>query len=228
MQKKVSFLDTYGNAISGVLTSPANNATALVIMCHGLYSGKNSATNLALEKIFLKNKIATFRFDFFAHGESQGRIEEGSIDKYVDDVLKAIEYVKSKGYENIGLCGASFGGIAVVIAASKTSDIAVIALKAVGMGQTSRKMQNYKKDFETKSWIEAGKKIKMPALIVHGTADKDVEVELSKELSKSIKKSKIVLIKGADHTFSGKENFEKMISIIAEFILNKIGVPSKK
>jgi pimeloyl-ACP methyl ester carboxylesterase len=52
------------------------------------------------------------------------------------------------------------------------------ALKAAGMGPTSRKMPNYKKEFDARSWIRAGEKVGIPTLIIHGTADEDVEVGL--------------------------------------------------
>lgn len=221
MEEKLYFLDSKGNKVSAIFSRPKNcKDIPVIILCHGLNSGKDSNTNIELEKIFLKNNIASFRFDFFAHGESEGKIEDRSVTRFVDDVLKAIDYLKSKGYKNMGICGASFGGIASVIAASKTSDIKVMALKAAGMGQTSRKMLNYKKDFDSKSWIKAGTKIKIPALIIHGTADEDVEVELGKELAKSIKNSKIILFKDANHRFTKKEDFEKMIKDISEFIID--------
>jgi dipeptidyl aminopeptidase/acylaminoacyl peptidase len=94
-----------------------------------------------------------------------------------------------------------------------------MALNAPGMGQTSRKMPNYKKDFDTKSWIRAGAKVMIPTLIIHGTADEDVEVELGQELAKSIKISQIELFKGADHRFTKKEDFDKMVKDISDFII---------
>ncbi|MDO8657041.1 MAG: prolyl oligopeptidase family serine peptidase, partial [Nanoarchaeota archaeon] len=161
-------------------------------------------------------------FDFFAHGESEGNIKDRSVSKFVDGILKAIEYVKKLGYKKIGICGTSFGGLSAVIAASKNSDLKVMALKAPGMGQSSRKLPNYKSDFETKSWIKAGESVKIPTLIVHGSEDKDVEIQFGKELSKSIKSSKLVVFEGADHRFSEKEDCEKSIKDISNFIIKNI------
>jgi pimeloyl-ACP methyl ester carboxylesterase len=220
MQEKLHFKDKTGNKISAILSRPKNvHSHSVVIMCHGLNSSKDSATNIELEKIFLRNDISVFRFDFFAHGESEGNKDDRTVDEFVNNVLQSMEYLKHLGYKNIGIYGASFGGVASVIAASKNSDLKVMALKATGMGQTSRKMQQYKNDFDNKSWIRAGKKIVIPTIIIHGTADEDVEVEFGKELSKSIIASKLELVEGADHRFSNKEDFEKMILKISEFIM---------
>ena len=222
MKEKTSFLNNYGNKIVGILSDSTDNTDkSVIIMCHGLNSGKDSTTNIALEKIFLNHNIDVFRFDFFSHGESEGKVEDRNVNEFVENILEALEYLKKKGYKNMGIYGASFGGVASVIAASKNSNIMVMALKATGMG-SSRKVSNYKKDFETKSWIKAGNKVKIPTLIVHGTADEDVEVELAKELANSIKTSKIILFKDADHRFTKEKDFEKMIIEISTFIIRHL------
>jgi hypothetical protein len=219
----VVFENSKGNKLSGTLSNPTNNVNCpVIILCHGLNSGKNSTSNLELEKIFSKHGIASFRFDFFAHGESEGKFEDRTLEEFVDDVLKAIEYLKNQNYKKIGIYGASFGGVAAVVAASRNSDLKVMALKAVGMGHTSRKMSNYKNDFDTKTWIKAGEYVKIPTIIVHGSADEDVEIQLAKELAKSIKTSKLEIFDGADHRFSKKEDFERMIKDISEFIIKNI------
>ena len=223
MQKKCFFKNRSDFKIFAILSKPKNvNSRSIVIMCHGLHFSKNSHVNAALEKIFLKNNIATFQLDFFAHGESQGSKDDANVTEFVDNILRAIRYVKNKGYKNIGLYGASFGGVVSVIAASKSADFKVMALKAPGIGQSSRKISQYKRDFDTKSWINAGKKIEIPVLIIHGTSDKNVEVGFGKELAKSIKNSKIRLYKNADHKFSKKEDFERMVRDISKFIIKHI------
>lgn len=208
-----------GHKISTILSKPVKESKKIVIMCHGLNSGKDTLTNIELEKVFLKHDIAVLRFDFFAHGESEGNKENRSVNEFVDNVQKAINYVKNIGYIKIGIYGSSFGGVAATIAASKNSDLMVMALKAAGMGQTSRKMIQYRTDFDNKSWIKAGEKIEMPTLIIHGTSDEDVEVELGKDLAKAIKGSKLELYSGADHRFTKKDDFERMIKDISDFII---------
>lgn len=220
-EEKVIFKDSKGNKLSGIL-SDSNSKVKIVILCHGLNSKKDSSTNLALVKAFSRHGIATFRFDFFAHGESEGKVEDRTVEKFVDGLLKAVDYVKGQGYSKIGVCGASFGGMTAVIAATKTPDIKAIALKAAGMGQTSRKMPNYKEDFDTKIWIKAGEKVKIPTLIVHGTEDEDVEIQLGEELAKSIKASKFIKFEGADHRFTNPEDFEKSVKLISDFISNNL------
>ncbi|GAH38486.1 unnamed protein product, partial [marine sediment metagenome] len=88
-----------------------------MILCHGFSTCKDSYTYVRLEEILNGKGISTFRFDFFAHGESEGEFEDITISEAVDDILNAIRFLKESGYLKIGLVGSSFGGIASVIVA---------------------------------------------------------------------------------------------------------------
>lgn len=48
----------------------------------------------------------------------------------MDDILQAVEFIKQSGHQKIGLVGSSFGGMASIMAASKTPDLSVLALKS--------------------------------------------------------------------------------------------------
>jgi len=223
MEEKIYFKNDNGDNLSAILSTPDIEAiTPIIILCHGLNHHKNARTHLALSTILPEHNIATFRFDFFAHGESVGKTEDRTLEEFIDNILQAIIYLKNKGYHEIGICGTSLGGVASVIVASKTADIKLIALKAAGMGQTSRKMSNYIKHFESKTWIEAGKKIHVPTIIIHGKQDVDVEIELAEQLHKAIKNSKLIILDEANHTFTRQEDFDRSVKEISEFIIKNI------
>ena len=150
------------------------------------------------------------------------KLDNRTIEEFVDDILSTIKYLKAKGYKRIGLYGVSFYGVVSVIAASRNSDLKVMALKTPGMGHTARKMPNYKKDFDLRSWITAGQKINIPTLIVHGTLDEKVELQFGKDLAKSINSCKLEMIEGADHRFTKKRDFDRCIKAISEFIISHI------
>ena len=222
MQEKTFILSETGHKLSAIHSRSSKDSKETVVWCHGLNSSKDSTTIKRLEKLLLPKNISVFRFDFYAHGESEGEKTKRDLNKFVSNVKIAIKHVKSLGYENIGLFGSSFGGVASVIAASENDDVKVMALKAPGMGQTSRNMSEYNKDFTNKTWIKAGEKVKIPTLIVHGSGDKDVEVSFGELLSKSIKKSKLIIYEGANHLFTKKEDFERMTKDISDFFHEKL------
>ncbi len=223
MEHKAYFNNSKGEKISFILSKPTEDTnTPIVIMCHGLNGNKDGKTHLTLNKIFLQNNIATFRFDFYAHGESEGIIDNRTLEEYVDNTTKAIEYVKNLGYKKIGLLGTSIGGATAVIATSKSEAVKVLALKAAGMGQISRKMDNYKHNFENKTWIKAAENIRIPTLMLHGIKDIDIELELAKDLANAIKTSKLIIYENADHRFSGEEDFKQSIKDISEFFIKEL------
>jgi len=131
MEEKVYFNDSDGNKICGILLSPTFDTNKpIVVLCHGLLTSKNNSTNTNLKQILADKNIATFRFDFFGHGESDGKFEDVTISKAVDDIINAVIFLRNKSYKKIGLFGSSFGGISSIVAASKLDELLFLALKS--------------------------------------------------------------------------------------------------
>lgn len=253
MQEKINFSNSKGNKICGILSNPTSElSTPVIILCHGFATSKDNSTNTQLEKIFNNHKIATFRFDFFGYGESEGDFENITISEAVDDILNAIYYLKDKGFSKLGLVGSSFGGMSSIISASKTNDLFVLVLKSPvsdyyevdtkrrtkeeikdwkskgfviqrnSKGEEKRLNYSFFEDFKNNNAYEAAKKIKIPTLIVHGDEDKTVPIEQSKKTSSIIENCKLEIITGADHKFSNSGEFEKILDLISNFIIEHI------
>lgn len=73
--------------------------------------------------------IATFRFDFFGQGESEGPFEQITVSLAVEQAQRAVDLMRDRGYRHIGLMGSSFGGLVSILAASQRKDLACLALK---------------------------------------------------------------------------------------------------
>ena len=221
----------------------------IMIICHGFSTSKDNKTGSELVAIFDEGDVSTFRFDFYGHGESDGKFEDITLTEAVDDCLNAIKFIKEKGFSKIGLIGGSFGGMVSLIVASKTNDLFVLALKCPVsdlLGKIVSKeskiklaiwrlkgIAEYKEGFMLKySFLEDAEKynapykeyekIKIPTIIVHGDKDATVPIEHSIKASKIIKNCKLEIIKGADHRFENPGEFEKVIKLISSFILENI------
>ena len=83
-----------------------------------------------METMLNQKEISTFRFDFYGHGESEGKFEDITLSEAINDVHKAIHFLINAGYERIGLVGSSFGGFASLIAASELPELILLALKS--------------------------------------------------------------------------------------------------
>lgn len=247
--EKLYFKNSKGDRLCGILSGSDKDSTKpIVILVHGFASTKDRNTYLDLEKRFNKQGINVFRFDLYGHGESEGKFEDLTISEAADDVLNAISFVKSKGYRKVSLMGSSFGGMASFLAAAKSKDVLVLALKAPVsdyLGKITADVSHYPiKEWKEKGFIyyidtkrekhklnysffqdaekvngyKAAAAITIPTIIVHGDKDQNVPLLQSKELAKVIKNSKLEIIKGADHSFFQPEDFEEAHRLIVEFV----------
>lgn len=129
MEERLFFLDPHGNRVASILTTPAGGTDRIAVLCHGFLSSKTSSTNKALTRLFVDRQIATFCFDFFGQGESQGPFEQITTTLAVAQANQAIDLMKGKGYRHLGLMGSSFGGLVAILTASRRTDLACLALK---------------------------------------------------------------------------------------------------
>lgn len=225
MEQKVFFKNTKGEKLCGILSNPSDNRNNLiVILVHGFQSNKNSNTNIRLVRVLDSKKISSFRIDLYGHGESSGEIRNITVSESVDDILKAIEFLKVKGYKKIALLGSSFGGLAGIIASSKTSNLSFLVLKCPvsNLAELERKTNvgaEFYKDAEKNNGYLVAPNIKVPVFIIHGDADNTVPISQSIKISKTIPNCRMKVISGADHRFTIPEHFEAMIKSIINFII---------
>lgn len=129
MESLLSFIDPSGHRVASVLTTPDGDTDKIAVLCHGFLSGKNSSTNKTLTRLLIERGIATFRFDFFGHGESAGPFELITNTLALAQAQAALDLVRQKGYRRIGLMGSSFGGLVATLTAARRTDLACLALK---------------------------------------------------------------------------------------------------
>ncbi len=129
MEERFSFLDPHGHRVAVILTVPNGGTDKISILCHGFLSSKTSSTNNALTHMLVGRGIATFRFDFFGQGESEGPFDHITVSLAVEQAHRAVDLMRDRGYRYIGLMGSSFGGLVSILAASQRKDLACLALK---------------------------------------------------------------------------------------------------
>ncbi len=131
----VSFLDSKGNKLEGILSVP-EHAKSVVVLSHGFTSSKNTKLFVELENELNKLGIGTLRYNYWGHGELYCKglkykvLKDVTLSNSVDSLRAAIKSVLRKGDYNIGLVGSSFGGLVSIIVASENSKIKALALKS--------------------------------------------------------------------------------------------------
>ena len=220
MEKHLSFVDPRGHRVAAILTVPQAGTDRIAVLCHGFLTSKISSTNNALTRLLIARGIATFRFDFFAHGESEGPFETITTTLAVEQTQAAVDLVRQEGFQMIGLMGSSFGGLVSILTAAQRSDLACLALKCpvVDFAEELRlefgaqEMQRWKQtdtipditggsdrirlryafyeDCLRQIAYEQAERIIAPTVIVQGDQDEHVPLHQSRQLYEALRSKK--------------------------------------
>lgn len=101
---------------------PQQNSDKIIIALHGYPADKGDVLPLL---VFLHEDFNLLFVDFRYFGESGGLYSTIGV-KEMYDLLAAVEFVKEKGFEKIGVWGFSMGGAVALLSTDKTSNIKAI------------------------------------------------------------------------------------------------------
>jgi len=224
VEEQIVFNDPCNYRVSAILTAPDGGADRIAVLCHGFLSGKNSSTNKALTRMLTERGIATFRFDFFGHADSDGPFEEITTTLAIQQTEAALDLVTARGYGRIGLVGSSFGGLVAILTAATRSDIACLALKCpvvdfaeelrltlgpdelsqwqttgtipnVMGGQDRVRLQyDFYEDSLRQIAYEPAEHITIPTLIVQGEQDECVPLHQSRRMHEALRGPKKLIL----------------------------------
>jgi len=125
----VCFTANGNRRVAALLTIPEGKTDHVVLLSHGFLTNKNSTTNKTLTRTLTERGLATLRYDFFGHGESDGPLENITVDAAVNQALAALDWLAANGYNKIGMVGSSFGGLVSTLAAAQRPNIRCLGLK---------------------------------------------------------------------------------------------------
>lgn len=170
----------------------------------------------------LAHKYRILIFDFRGRGESEGNYLETTLQTNIDDLVCAINYLKS----NVTLIGGSFGGTTSIYVTSRYKKIECLVTmaaphsfwvskgiafddkKRIAIGKKPWELYNYYlfKNFTKDKMLRRASKIKVPWLIIHGSKDERVPVKHAKEYYAAAKCIKeLQLVRSAGHSFATDE-----------------------
>lgn len=196
----------------------------IVVLGHGVTGNKDRPLLVAVAESLARAGIASIRISFSGNGASEGRFEDSTISKEVDDLGAVFDALQ--GW-NITYAGHSQGAAVGVLRAGKDSRIKHLVSLA-GMVHTAAfaarefnglrpgmdvmwdkpecpLSQAYLDDMKRIDSVANGaRQIHVPWLLLHGTADDVVPVDDSRDIFRNANQPKtLVELQGADHSFSG-------------------------
>jgi len=243
MIEKVWFKNSKGLKLSGLIIKPKGRGPfPLIINVHGFFSeGKQSIKARNYIKLFPKQGFAVFIFDFEAYGESQGKFENLTISKEIDDLKSAVNFIFRKKYVNknrVGLVASSLGGMIAILYAAKSKLISSLVLispfsdlknlsivkpmakqwQNMGYlhldiaGRRKKLNYNFYSDGLKHDVFGGARNIHCPVMIIQAEKDAVVSPKVTEELFSYFDgPKKFVIVKEADHFFKGKGQLEQIL-----------------
>ena len=222
--------------IDYTLHDVAENTTDIIVIGHGVTGNKDRPFVVALAEGLAASGFPTVRISFSGNGDSEGRFEEATISKEVDDLGYVIDAASGR---SVAYVGHSMGGAVGVLRAS-TDDRIQRLVSLAGMVHTESFAQTefgdvvpgqggmwddgdcplsqaYMDDMAAiHSVADRGEDIRVPWLLVHGTEDDVVPLQDSLDIYERANEPKsLVRIDNADHVFS--EHTPQMIRAVVDW-----------
>ena len=193
-----------------------------VVFLGGFRSDMTGTKAVALEAWAEKRGQAFLRFDYLGHGQSSGRFEDGTIGRWKDDSLAAIDAL-TEG--KLVLVGSSMGGwLSLLTAQARPERLAGLVLIAAAPDFTERMLlgglsaedraalqrdgrlerpSQYSPEPSVFTWklIEEGRnhllldkplKLPCPVRLLHGQSDPDVPWEYSLQIARHLEAPDVI------------------------------------
>lgn len=218
--------------------SPQNRDFGILFL-PGMKSDMNGTKSMFFRQHCQEQNIDFTTLEYFGHGKSSGKFENGTISIWLENVLSLIDKIIQKPQIIIG---SSLGGWLMSLLALKKPEIAkaligiaiapdfICELPDAPKGKTSVivRKDDYEIEFQ-KSLIEDAKNylilnksinINCPIRLMHAIEDDVVSYKKPLEFAQLVTSEdvKITLIKNSNHRFSGKTEIELFKKTIEELI----------
>lgn len=193
-----------------------------VVFLGGFRSDMTGTKAVALHDWARAKGQAFLRFDYFGHGQSSGRFEDGTIGRWLDDSLAAIDRLTSG---KLVLVGSSMGGwLSLLVALRRPERLAGLVLIAAAPDFTERMLlqglspedrallerdgrlerpSQYSPEPSVFTWklIEEGRnhlvldkelRLPCPVHLLHGQSDPDVPWDYSLQIARHLEAPEVI------------------------------------
>ena len=125
--EKVTFTGAQDDTLAARLDLPAGTPKAYALFAHCFTCSKDIFAASRIAEVLNRHGIAVLRFDFTGLGASDGEFANTNFSSNVGDLIAAAGYLRDAHAAPKFLIGHSLGGAAVLAAAGKVPEAAVVA-----------------------------------------------------------------------------------------------------
>jgi alpha/beta superfamily hydrolase len=208
---------------------PAPGANTVALIAHGITSNKDRPYLVAVAEAAAGAGVAALRFSFAGNGKSEGRFEQATPSAEVEDLGALIDAARAAGFARIVCVGHSLGGAVGLMRAARDERVdGLVSLAGMlhvaefmqrvfgrlrpgepmrGRAECPFSMALAEDAARLGSLLPQAAAVRVPWLLLHGTADEIVPLRDSREAcaaNAGSARAELVELAGVDHVFSGR------------------------
>ncbi len=239
--------------LSALIQKPALEAgrkCPLVIIMHGFSGNKGGMLLTMISDALEELGIASIRFDFNGHGESEGRFEDMTVPNEIEDARQVYNYACGLDFVNsVSLLDHSQGGVVASMLAGSLGKKAIKSLVLMAPAAVLREDairgntmgalydplnppdfvelsgglhlgREYIKAAFSLPIFETAQNYAGPVCLIHGTGDRVAPYTYSKFYEMVYKKSELHIMDGFDHGFSQDQS--AVTDIAVDFLIKYV------
>jgi pimeloyl-ACP methyl ester carboxylesterase len=201
-----------------------------LIFLPGYGSDMEGAKALALDAFAAQHRIGMLRFDYSGTGLSEGRFEDGTLDRWLNEALAAVDRLTQGP---LIVVGSSMGGwIALHLALARPDRVRALIGIAVAPDFTDWGFADAEAAEQAgiaRPFWESGQKLRLlggdiaidcPVRLLHGEQDGDVPLEVALRTLRALRSADVQLkvIKGGGHRLSEPHEIDAILRTTAELL----------
>jgi len=227
----------HGERLDSTFAGGREGGRELVVIGHGVTSNHERPYLIALGEALAERGVASLRLSFAGNGASGGRFEECTISKEVEDLGCVLDALS--GWR-VAYAGHSMGAAVGVLRAAGDERLRALVSLA-GMTRVQAFVERHFGQLTpgrdcmldrpscplSQTFVEdarridttlaASARVRVPWLLLHGTADELVPLQDSIEAREAnAGRARLVELEGADHRFSGRHG--ELAAIAADWL----------
>ncbi len=224
---RVTLAGAFGHELAARLDRSQEEPRAYALFAHCFTCSKDLKATARISRALVERGIAVLRFDFTGLGESEGDFADTNFSSNMQDLLAAVDFLRSTYQAPKLLIGHSLGGAAVLAMASQVPEVLAVATlgapsdpqhlsegilrsapeleasdeaEVVLGGRPFRIRRQFLDDLANQGVLAAVKKMNKPLLVLHSPLDEVVDIDHARQIYQAARHPKsFVSLDTADH-----------------------------
>lgn len=241
MASPFTLVNRHGERLAHSFTPGPEGGREIVVLAHGVTSDHDRPYLNALAAALAGRGVAALQVTFAGNGASEGRFEDCTVSKEVEDLGSVLDALD--GW-TVGYAGHSMGAAVGVLRAARDARVrALVSLAGMvrvdafvrrvfgdlrpGEPMLGRErcplspalLEDARRIGDT---LDAAREVAVPWLLVHGTADELVPHRDAVDARAANPAAELVTLEGADHRFEGQH--AELVAAVAPWLATRLGV----